>query len=496
MNAVVLDTGEVEPSSAIAALLGHSGPVLLDFDETIYLRNSTEDFIDSARPALLALLAMRMLDLIKPWRWTGGVTTRDVWRVRCITWLFPWTKQLWIKRVLALALDSGNTPLIKAIQKRSLAPNSQATVVATLGFDFIVAPLAVALGLPRIRIIAARSSTFADRRDGKLRMVVSKLGHEAVRRALVLTDSPQDAPLLDVCAVPMRIEWPEARFRPALSDHYLPGQYLSVVKRPGERYIARGILQEDFALWVLASMALATQPIVHVVALLFLLLSFWAVYESGYVDNDRIAARYEHDPKLTGAFREAVVATPRITPWIWALTSGAVGVLLLRGLTSNALTDFFLWTAMLAATYGAFAIYNRFDKTTRIWLYSGLQMARSAAFVVLVPIHLIGAVAIGAHVLAKWVPYYIYRAGGKRWPDQSHLLTRLLFFVLLSILLAFAAGSAILWSWSAAALLAWNVLRARHELVAAVFGAARLDKPNSTRPLDRQPLDRQPRTPQ
>ncbi len=36
----------------------------------------------------------------------------------------------------------------------------------------------------------------------------------------------------------------------------------------------------------------------HVVGLLFLLLSFWAVYERGYVDNDEIAARYEREPTL------------------------------------------------------------------------------------------------------------------------------------------------------------------------------------------------------
>lgn len=477
MNAAVLQEQDVMPNPAIEAILRHRGPVLLDLDETLYLRNSTEDFIDSARPALLALVVMRILDCIEPWRWTGGVETRDVWRVRCIIALFPWTRGFWKSRVRVLAATAANMPLIDAVRKRASLANCSPPIITTLGFQSIVTPLVAALGLPpQIRIVAARLSTFADRRGGKLRLVVAALGNETVRRSLVLTDSKQDAALLSACARPLRTVWPQARFRPALSGLYLPGQYLTQVKRPGERYITRGILLEDFALWVLSSIMLAAHPVQHFIALLFLLLSFWAIYECGYVDNDRVAVRFEHDPKLSNAFRNGLAVTPRWTPWLWALVSGAIGVGILRGFGRDAIAGFGAWSAVLVATYGAFALYNRFDKTTRIWLYSGLQVARSAAFVALVPINLIGAIAIGAHVLAKWVPYYIYRAAGKVWPDAPHFMTRLLFFVVLTVLIAVATGFTSLWTWSTAALLAWNLLRARHELAATFRTAARLDK--------------------
>jgi hypothetical protein len=477
MNAALLKEHDVRPHPAIEAVLTHRGPVLLDLDETLYLRNSTEDFIDSARPALAALVLMRILDCIEPWRWTGGIDTRDVWRVRCIVALFPWTGRLWRRRVRALAAAAANTPLIDAVKLRARMPNCDAPIIATLGFRSIVTPLVAALGLPpQIKIVAARLSTFADRRGGKLRVVVAALGNETVRRSLVLTDSRQDEALLRACAHPLQTVWPQARFRPALSGLYLPGQYLTQVKRPGERYITRGILQEDFALWVLSSIMLTAHPVRHFVGLLFLLLSFWAIYECGYVDNDSVGVRLEHDPKLSSAFRDGLAVTPRWLPWIWALASGAIGVGILRGLGREALAGFGIWGAVLVATYGAFALYNRFDKTTRIWLYSGLQMARSAAFVALVPINLIGAIAIGAHVLAKWVPYYIYRAAGKVWPDAPHFMTRLLFFVVLTLLIGFATGFASLLTWSTAALLAWNLLRARHELLKTFRTAKRLDK--------------------
>jgi hypothetical protein len=118
-------------------------------------------------------------------------------------------------------------------------------------------------------------------------------------------------------------------------------------------------------------------------------------------------------------------------------------------------------------------------------------LARSAAFAVLVPITLVGAAAIGAHVFAKWVPYYVYRVGGKDWPADSHFLTRLMCFLLLCVLVGLATGFGALWSWTAAALLAWNVFRARQDLLTMLASAERL------KPLERdtspcQPIDTSP----
>ncbi len=476
MSAALQHGQAAMPVPVIDTVLAYPGPILLDLDETLYLRNSTEDFIDSARPAVLALLTMRLLDFIEPWRWTGGIETRDVWRVRSIMLLFPWIHRRWKARVKTLAASAANVPLINAVKARA-SKGSTTPIITTIGFRKIVTPLIDALDLPpQIRIVAARSGNFDDRRGGKLRLVVAALGNETVRRALVLTDSSQDEALLSACAMPLQTVWPAAHFRPALRDIYLPGQYLTQVKRPGERYISRGILQEDFALWVLCSVMLAAHPVSHVLALMFLLLSFWSVYESGYVDNDRIAARYEEDPKLASAFSDGQPVTPRWAPWIWALLSGAAGVALLRGTGSEAAIGLGIWCAVLLATAGMFALYNRFDKSTRIWLYPTLQLARGAAFVVLVPINLVGAIAIGAHVLAKWVPYYFYRGAGKAWPEATHFMTRLLFFVVVTVLIACAVGVDAFWTWSAAALLAWNLFRARRELLATVGTAVRLDK--------------------
>ena len=468
---------DVAPEAALAALCCHNGPVLLDLDETLYFRNSTEDFIDSARPGTLALLLLRFLDLLTPWRWTGGEVTRDVWRVRLITAFFPWINGRWRDRVGHLAATYGNEQLVSALKQRTTPP-----IIATVGFLPIVAPLIAALGFPDVTIVAARLSTFQDRRGGKLSLVMNALGEDTIRNGMVITDSTQDLPLLDACAHPLRIVWPRAHYKRALSGVYLPGQYLTQIKRPGERYIVRGILQEDFAYCVLSTIALAPLPVLHIIGLLFLLVSFWAIYECGYVDNDRIASRFESEPKLTAQFADVNVATPRFEPWLWAFTAGVLAIVLLRWPQTATPLDFAKWAAVLIVTHLWFRLYNRLDKSTRVWMYFGLQLARSAAFMVLLPVSLIAAVTIAAHILAGWIPYYVYRFGGTDWPNVPLCLTRLMFLVILSLVLAMSLGLSPFMNYSALGVIGWTVFRARQDLKVVLLGARRLDRPAPSPP--------------
>jgi hypothetical protein len=463
---------DASPEQALGEIRRHRGPIVLDLDETLYLRNSTEDFIDSARPRLMALLLLRLLDALRPWRWTGGDVTRDVWRVRLIVLCFPHTLVHWRTRVVALAAAFCNLPLLAAVRAPGTTP-----VIATAGFLPIVAPLVAALGLPQVRIVAARIWRLADRRRGKLHLARGALGDDMLRQSLVITDSADDLALLDACARPLRTVWPEARFRAALGSVYLPGQYLTQVKRPGSRYIVRGILQEDFAFWVLSSVALAAMPLMHVLGLLLLLVSFWAIYERGYVDNDLVAARFEAAPKLSNAFHDAPVATPVVQPWVWALLWGVGGVLALRWPERPSMLDLLIWALVLVATHAWFTLYNRFDKSTRVWLFGGLQFARATAFAALVPVTPIGAAAIGAHVLARWVPYHVYRLAGGDWPEAPIHLMRLFFFAVLAMTLGLTQGGSGLFDATALSLLAWNLYRARRELAEVWKAASRLDRP-------------------
>jgi hypothetical protein len=462
---------DLPPELAHTALRGHDGPILIDLDETLYLRNSTEDYIDSARPRLLALVLLRLFDVLKPWRLTGGEATRDVWRVRLIRLFFPWTSLIWKARVARLARDYGNRELLVELQ-RLAAPKT----IVTVGFRPVVAPLIAALGFANHPLVACEL-TPESRRRGKLEMARDALGEESVRRALLLTDSLADLPLLQRCARGIRTVWPGATYRRAFADVYFPGQYIAHIKHPGEHYLRRAVLQDDFMWWVLSSIALTGAPIAHVAGLFLLLVSFWIIYETGYADNDTIAHRFEAQPALTSAFHEVSVATPKIQPWFWSLACAVAGICVIHRTLTPPLRDLGGWTLALAATASWFALYNRANKSTRVWMYGGLQFARTAIFTLIVPILPIGGMALAAQILTRWAQYFIYRLMGKNWPMQSQFgVARLGTFVLLAAVLAISLGWRVLFNWTTLALVGWSLYRARRELATIFSSSVKLER--------------------
>ena len=426
-----------------------------------------KNFLNSACPGLFALLLLRLLDALHPWRWTGGEATRDFWRIRLVTLFIPWTWWSWRRRVKSLALSFANKPLLDAVHRRH-----GKTIFVSAGFEPIVTPLIAALGFPDATIVACRLSTMEDRRRGKLATALDALGEEAIRNSAVLTNSLSDLPLLNYCARPLLTAWKDARYRRALSGFYLPGQYLTQVKRPGERYIVHGILLDDFVPWVLCSILFTTSPFLHSIGLLSLLISFWTIYECGYVENDRMAHLYEDVPTLSDTFGTKEVVTAELQPWIWATCFGLLGAFLL---SADTLRGIMAWTGVLLGTRLCFWIYNRIDKSSRVWLYPALQLARSASFAVLVTIDAPASLALGANVIARWVPYYRYRSGTQVWPEMPVFLMRLLFFTILCAVSATQNIASIL-TPTALLLLSWNLFRARRELLQVLTGLHRIER--------------------
>ena len=138
--------------------------------------------------------------------------------------------------------------------------------------------------------------------------------------------------------------------------------------------------------------------------------------------------------------------------------------------------DYLNWGLTLVGTYGLFKLYNRLDKNTRIWLFPGLQLARTFAPVALVPIGVAASLALGAHVIARWVPYYLYRIGGNDWPEAPFFLSRLMFYVLLWAMMMVTQGHESLLTPTALILLFWNIIRARKDLRSLFREATRIDR--------------------
>ena len=460
-------------AEALAAIDAWPGLIVVDFDETLFLRNSTEEFLDSARPALLAAIVLRLLDVCSPWRLTGGAMVRDVWRVRAVSWLFPWTMRRWGARCRRMALQA-NLPLAAALRARQ-----RPLVVASLGFLPLIRPLLDAMGWNDVRLIAC-TVTRRDRLRGKLAAITEAIGSTSLASAMVITDSADDAEVLAACAWPCLTTWSGARFGRALRRVYLPGDYLVHVKRPLQAGAFRRLLTDDLALWLLMSTrAFDLHFLCGVTALFF---SLWAVYEIGYWENDVCAHRLEVDPVVSPHF--AGFDTGRFA---WKAWAAAILLALAGGLAippSAWAGKSGAWLAVLVGLRATYWLYNRIDKPSRVWLYLVLHVFRTLALAVVVPVGAVGMMAGVAQICARWQEYFWYRMartpGGFRWRDTPLRLIQLLFFLL--CLGALACARVDVWTWRSAALLGWSLFLARKDIRAALRNAHRLDSAEKERP--------------
>lgn len=463
---------DASPEQALDVIGDHDGPILVDFDETLYLRNSTSDFISSARPSMAAFLIVKFLDLLKPWRWTGGNDSRDVWRVRAIMILLPWTLFMWKRKATRTADGALNEPLAQSLRESDCR-----VVVSTLGFTPIVAPLVQNFGMNGVELIAMNPWTTADRNRGKLAMAEEAIGKDSMSQCAVITDSEKDIDLLNASGAPLRVIWPDAEPVDSFRRLYFPGRYIARVKRPGSNYIRSVIVKEDIALWIVSSAGLATNHLIpHIAGLLLLAVSFWAVYEMGYIDNDRTAAKHEEDPALTKEFHRGKLTVPLWKPFLWAIVAGVSGIFVLRWPDPPVLLDFVEWAGVLLFLWTVYWIYNRIDKDTRIYLFPILQILRTSAFVVLVPILPIAAIAFVIHVVIRWVNYYVYRINRGPWPSSDLSLVRLVTFFVGGVLVVSRGQWGELISTTALLLLGWHLFLARHKLPAVIKSAHRIDR--------------------
>ena len=213
----------VEQADALAAIVDatKNTPIILDFDETLLLRNSTAEYINSLRPRTFGFLLIVLLRIIKPWVWLpqpfAGDRTRDWFLVVVPTILLPWNLLLWQYRAKQLADDHSNSRLIAAVS------NSQATIiVASLGFNFIIAPILQHLPMRYDLLVGCRFWQGAgDRNRGKLLMMREVLSESEVRAAVLVTDSEDDLPLLQVVKHPCFVLWSEAKYIEPFKNFWL-----------------------------------------------------------------------------------------------------------------------------------------------------------------------------------------------------------------------------------------------------------------------------------
>lgn len=426
------------PAVVLENLRLFNGAIIVDLDDTLYLSNSTDDYLALARPYFLAAYVLRLLDMIKPWRWTGGNICRDNWHLLVVSALFPWTVLRWRHFCRTAGADRMNDALLEV-----LVPRSEPVIIATNGYGRLVKPLLEGTRASHFPLVSCGIRAFGDRSCGKVALVERNHGADLIGRAAMITDSLDDRKILSASRLPLLTKWPNCHKNPKIRDFaYVPGDYLNQVKQPRER-VWRILLREDVLPWILVCLSGLVITVPHIIGSLLLFVSFWSVYEAGYFDNDKCAARYESDPKLKPEFARFTNYSLELYCWAWAIGSGAAAVWLLQ--PEHWQMAGLAWLCLLTGCRGTYHFYNRVDKDTRVFVYPVLQAFRFGAPIVIIDLHPMAAALIMSQIVPRWFEYAVYRYQRKHfglstWPKIPARTLRLVTFALMFAAIFIASG--------------------------------------------------------
>ncbi len=510
-NELKIDTSTKSYAAEVVSFLRNNSEeslIILDFDETLLLRNSTEEYLNTIQPRAIAAILLIILDAVKPWKFLpkkiGGETSRDWIRVVLLTILFPWNILLWRSHAQKLAERCINTELVEAI----IIHQNYRVVVATKGFDFIVRPIIKHLNITIDKLIGCRFwMGCIDRNKNKEDLIASKISFAEIQESIVVTDSLDDASLLAIVKHPFLVVWDKAKYIPAMQDAYIPLFYLEKVKRPGQQTLKKIILKNHLVSLILALSWINPIPILHIPGITLLLLAFWCIYEVGYYENDQVAEKFEQKPVLSENYQKYKSKMNQWEPWIWAVTLSFFGVLLIeasqidiwktdniaiseifaREHITELFTKLFLWLGVLSLTRLTYIVYNYLDEKTRIWIYPVLQVWKFFGFLVVTASNFIGVALLFTQLFVEWIPYSIYRCGGDRNTFKEQTF-RLFAYTFLCLTIAIGIRDvSILINLQFVIIFLWVLLRSKPEIMILLSNAYFLGQPRSETQTDANP---------
>lgn len=430
-----LDAHVLEGPERLTAALRDNpqATALVDFDHTLFFANSTEQFLDHARPVFLAAVLLGLLNRLKPWLWlnreNGLFLYRDFLRVAVVSLCMPWTLLTWLVQGPRLWRRYANEELCD----RLLAVADRPIVIVSYGFSHIIRPMLRASPFRDRRLICSRLLLPWPRnirRKGKEAALAKAVGEQALHEAVVITDSLEDAPLLNAVKTPLLVRWKEVKITPCKSLFYYPFRYTNEGKYPGKRILINQQFGEDLVVVLLAYGFFTPTPWA-LFGLLLLFVSFFAVYEIGYYENDFLAAKKEKKPVVSPQAAQFIHYPIRSQGWLWSLCLGAAGCALVGPLAQ--------WPQRLAAWLGCllavrviFRLHNVFTPNWRIPTFTGLQISKTFSYAAVFPLHPVGAIILVSQILRQWINYLVYRIRGSSQNIKRQQL-RLFSFIALSL---------------------------------------------------------------
>lgn len=234
--------------------------------------------------------------------------------------------------------------------------------------------------------------------------------------------------------------------------NHVPLKYAAKCKRNrsnGLPFVADNVF-DDLLTILFAFALISPAPLSVAISIISLHYSMWMIYEVGYFDNDLVSKKKEAEPKVPDRFEKFAGNFSEKSAWIWAASIGFFGCSLvvtsgvhhlapLIGTEASAgghkgigAAVFLLaiWMMFLLMLRGAYHLYNRIDKKTRVLFYVVLQAMKYAFPAIFFYLPAAGAALVASHILRRWIPYVVYRYGYRQPKNLSARLLRLSFFLL------------------------------------------------------------------
>lgn len=453
--------------------------LIVDFDHTLLLSNSTEEYLYSIRPRWLAGLVLTLLGFLKPWRIlsskNGDFLYRDHFRVLTLTILFPWAVLTWKRRAASIGAKFKNETLINILRTNE----NQTTVLASNGYAFIIKPMLETIPIRFSAVLGAKFLTgYRVRTKGKLSLIQSEVGAETLKESIFVTDSEDDAPVLNEVRYPVLFEWPGDKRFTALWDAYCPFVYTEKVKWPGCRPVLKNFFLDDVPALLLSITFLAGFSFWTIAATLMLFTAFICVYEQGYRENDFMATANEENPNLSKSLEAHRDYPMGVQAWVWSLCLSLSALIFLdidklpagesffntSALVQDAMT-LLTWMSFLVLVRTVFRVHNSVAVNWRIFTHGPLQFLRMFGYLLVMPTNIIGAGFLGAIAMSRWMIYSLYRYQGdkKNFPDKVIRLMIFLFFIAgVGII---EKDSTVLFSLQVWLVVIWCLLRGGHQIL-------------------------------
>lgn len=396
--------------------------VILDFDLTLFLGNSTTEYL---RPIIAYFPWLRAARFLSRRLRKRLLLSTDLVALWLSLVLAPWNYLIWRRNAAEIGCRLFNQQLWSMVESKS----PSRVLVVSAGNKFIVKPLLHAMakytGGSELELIASGMLPSQDHRvSGKLLSIKKRYPDIKWAKALVVTDSIDDEDLLSVAKHGVLTRWGEPVPPPFKRKTYFPLRYLAEGKYSSASYVWRHVLGQE----LLIVLAVFTSDLSTFFAAVCYFFSFQIIYELGNYDNDFVAAKLERNPILSG--KQKHFQDYRIRNWAWpsSIALGAIATYF-NGTSWNAFTaNLAIWLAMLVGVYMLFSKYNRSPPTSRMSYYGLMQLAKIFAPAIAMPIVPLGGILGMAHVIQHSTVYWCYRCFGWKELFPRRIVRGVLFF--------------------------------------------------------------------